>query len=843
MKQIKFILFFLIISFSFVKSNDNTTNSSNTTDKPPRDFFGLLLSIFEGLEVNCSAEFGKIFSEFRHNTPETIKKYPWMFDSLGKSFNDIGDETECINTLRNTSFIMVNLYDIRAFQYVQNVSNDLYNFLELKNHSIGICIMDLCKDTFYRYIQMGVKFINNVTNNIGSPDQISFFENSNYDKDSKMNIQNYQRKSSYTLKNIFLYIFRYFIIAKIIGGIARIVFLPKGYNKYILAKENKNKNGIDIDEIEEKSIVPKKRRKYKESLIDDYNIKEYNPLFDYTDKLPIYYKILKIFDIWDDLFYLSSVRNKYFNDVGLEVINFNRTVTIFFLTFFHTFSAFIELPSEEIINSHFFKHPFNILYRLSNNALICWIFLEGAHTTYKLLCFISNEYFIYQAKGNNNKNNFNVRLIIIYGKFLLLLLPKMIEFFAVYYLLYYNIEDYSFFLDAKATFTHIITHIFKKEIKCNSITNLYNYNFSFYFPDYNTCYEFIYFYINMFLAIIFSMIIIYLFFLIKNPIFEIIIMVLNLAYFFGSIELIKDPKNEEGKKFLEYHITGQTYTTKMIHSFVGCFHLGLITGFILFNSEGIKKRINKLIYENYLNYFSKNEINNNNENDDILSNASDENSYIYSNSNSNSNLNSAKDIKNKIQSFSSSINYTNFKLPYYPLKYLNTKVLDWLKRKSFYFKLLIILFCVIIIITIDFILLIVLMADKSFNIDLSFSMANIFKYEKHIFILLFFVINIIMITLPKKGILKDLMTARIVVFVSRIGFLLSCVVFAFTYFLFIIFNLRVKLYVPTIILMTFGNFLFISLICFFIYTMFEFPLQYLIKTLLRIGRNKEKASI
>ena len=124
MKQIKFILFFLIISFSFIKSNDNVTNSSNTTDKPPRDFFGLLLSIFEGLEVNCSAEFGKIFSEFRQNTPETIKKYPWIFDSLGKSFNDIGDETECINTLRNTSFIMVNLYDIRAFQYVQNVSND-----------------------------------------------------------------------------------------------------------------------------------------------------------------------------------------------------------------------------------------------------------------------------------------------------------------------------------------------------------------------------------------------------------------------------------------------------------------------------------------------------------------------------------------------------------------------------------------------------------------------------------------------------------------------------------------------------------------------------------------------
>ena len=40
-----------------------------------------------------------------------------------------------------------------------------------------------------------------------------------------------------------------------------------------------------------------KKTKYRETLIDGHNIKDYNHLFDYINNRPIYYKILKIFDI------------------------------------------------------------------------------------------------------------------------------------------------------------------------------------------------------------------------------------------------------------------------------------------------------------------------------------------------------------------------------------------------------------------------------------------------------------------------------------------------------------------------------------------------------------------
>ena len=57
------------------------------------------------------------------------------------------------------------------------------------------------------------------------------------------------------------------------------------------------------------------------------------------------------------------------------------------------------------------------------------------------------------------------------------------------------------------------------------------------------------------------------------------------------------------------------------------------------------------------------------------------------------------------------------------------------------------------------------------------------------------------------------MGSRIFVITSRIGFLISCIIHAFTYFSFLIFSIKVKLYVPSFILISFGNYLAILIIC------------------------------
>ena len=114
----------------------------------------------------------------------------------------------------------------------------------------------------------------------------------------------------------------------------------------------------------------------------------------------------------------------------------------------------------------------NIFYRLSTNALTCWIFLEGAYTTYKLLSFISTEMFLYLKKEDRRNLNWNLKLLIIYGKFLILLLPKFLLFIFVYFVIYYKIEDYRFATNKPATFQHTIVNIFKENITCSSFGNI-----------------------------------------------------------------------------------------------------------------------------------------------------------------------------------------------------------------------------------------------------------------------------------------------------------------------------------------------------------------------------------
>ncbi len=100
-----------------------------------------------------------------------------------------------------------------------------------------------------------------------------------------------------------------------------------------------------------------------------------------------------------------------------------------------------------------------------------------------------------------------------------------------------------------------------------------------------------------------------------------------------------------------------------------------------------------------------------------------------------------------------------------------------------------------------------------------------------------------MITLPKKGILRNIMNSRIVITISRFGFLLTCFIYFLSYFSFLIFYLRVKLYVPTFMIIAFGDFLIFALVCIFINSITELPMSILIKRLLRLGTKKGNNNI
>jgi len=830
MNKFNFI-FIIIIQFFLISSQNKTIES--------QDYFGVILRVIEGLERQCFPQIRKIFDQEK-SYPEANKSYPWLGDAIGKNLNDMGDELECVKSIPNTTFIMVNIYRINLTRTIQTIDHKFLNYLEIDNFTIGFCIMKECKLTVRRYTRLLSKYL---LKNLTEKNEISYIENDKFDNSSIDNVHEFKKNGSYKSKAALLIIFLIFTILKVIGAILRLIFLQKGYDKYMVEKINKEKMKLNTQEseqdVEEKINLSQKPNNI-EPLIkeEDYtkDTKEYNPLYDFSDKLPWYLKLLKFFDLWDDLYIISSKRNKYFNDTGLDVINFNRAVVICSLVFSRTFSTLISLPSEEIMNKTFFGSGLNIFFRLSKNSYVCWAFLEGAHTTYKLLCFISSEMFRYYAKEGKNNVKFYVKLLIIYVKFLILLIPKILEFFGVYFIYYFSVRDYSFLTDAKATFIHIVNHLFTKNITCNTFASLFHeFSISLNILDY-TCYKFVHFYFNMLISILISMILIFLFFLIKQPILEFIIMIGNFVYMFAIIANVQDPKNIDDKnnKFLLYHMNGQEYTSKILWSLNSVYNLGLFTGIILFNFNGTKNIIQRLIYENYLKYFSKiNEISkidldNDSESTDKEKGIELESSYSRS-------VSTDGNILKKIPMNMSEVKSDEYKLPYYPLLKINT-LIKWLYERSLVTKMLSILVCVLILIGIDLVLFLLFKSEKSYDVVLTSTHTFFFRYEKLFFIIFYFILNIIMITLPKKGIIRDLMNTKIVIALSRMGFLMSCVVYSATYLAFVIFYLRIKLYMPTFFIISVGNLLIMSLEVLVIYTLIELSFAIVIKRLLKIGR-------
>ena len=130
-------IFFLIIIIKIIK----TFQENNTYDK----------KCYEELSMEMNGTYGII----EHN-----KLYPWITDYMGKGLNDLGDELECLNSLLNTTFLIIKIKTIDFF-----FKNDtkLLDYLEVQDFSIGVCIMVSCNQTFHIYFQQFIEMMKNIS--------------------------------------------------------------------------------------------------------------------------------------------------------------------------------------------------------------------------------------------------------------------------------------------------------------------------------------------------------------------------------------------------------------------------------------------------------------------------------------------------------------------------------------------------------------------------------------------------------------------------------------------------------------------------------------------------------
>ena len=776
---IKFILFIIIPKNTIITANNE-------------NYVQILISILKVANSECYEDAKKIYNL----NNEYNSSFPWIFDYIGKGFNDLGDETECINSLVNTSFLM-----IKSKIDFPNINE---KFLDINTYSYGLCIPTNCKDIIIKNIKLFRKFINLL---FGENKIIT--NNSNFEIiESSKNIEEQKIKSSYRITYLktegFKYtsyimsIFFIYIILKIIAGIFRMVFIPKGYNKYALDLLNQKEDLGIIDE-EEKINLSKR----KESIITflEGNLYEYNPNYDFSSFLPIKLRILGFFDIFNDIMLLTKKRNRYYNDDGLEIIAFMRFFLLFSLIFTETFNSLISLPSGDIFNENIFKSIYFILYRISINSFTCLIVLEGANITYKLNKYIKSS--IYDKNNNNNKIRFELKLLIICIKFLLYFIPKLFIFLISYYFFYYKAEDFVSIISSKVTYKYIINNIFKKNIKCEKnpfpIFNNYTSFLSINITDYFHCYEFTYYSFNIMLCTLFYMLILYLSFLIRNKIFDIFVLFVNLFFFFFSVWIIKDTNTENQVNYSYYHFIGQKYSTKIIYSFIGFYYIGYILWFLLFY-------IDNEINNNYTGYLN---ISLNNKNKEIL------------NEDEINNLDIPKISKNEIKE--DKLSY------YYPLSFFKYFIF-WIYKINDRIKILIIFISFLFIILLSSVYNIIIIYKDYTNIELSIWIKLYFYYEKHLFIIFFLIIILLLNSFINKD--SFIVNTKFIYLISRSGFTIICQYYFLSYFSLSTYFIKVKYHILAILLLSIGNFIFFSIFSFLCNVAFELPIKIVIKTLL-----------
>jgi len=758
------------IFLSFLPLKNSQLINLSESDKKEDFYIEIVLKLIKNLYPECTESLLESISY--DNTEKSLTRYPYIIDHVGKSVNDLGDEIECLNAFSGTKYVIAY---IKNNSFTNDDDNNVITFLNLTNFCIGACLPNNCIGSFKDILE---KLMN-------SSEVEICLDISNKDEEN-------------ILLKCLTYFIAAYLIVKLIFGIIRLIFFPKGYDKYAV-KLLKDKGRMPSFEFnnDEKS----ENGFNKEKLIsfnDDSTLSEYNPNFDFTSSFPFYLRVMRFLDLFNDIHFFFSRRNRYFNDNGLESLNFMKAIILYLIIFSNTFDSLMVLPSKDILNLNFFKSNSINFYLLSNVSLNYWIFLEAAYTSYKLLIFIKAQMYSYYKR---KKKNFYLNLIVIYGKFIFLFIPKVSTFIFCYYFFYFDVQKFKSLFQAKTTFKYIT----EKVIYDNNLRNQKDNNiftslliFSNNIDKFKSYFDFTFINFNIFLCSFCSMILLYFAFIIRRKIFEILLIIINLGLFIGLMFIVDDPyiKSEEKINYTFYHLKGQEYTIKIFHLSLLVYNLGFIFGILYFN------------YNNNKNLFTKKnkKLKIINENNKILQN----------------------DINDKI---------SEFNLNYYPLSFFNT-LLKYLHNLNFGIKTIIILICFIVMFIISFVFQLYIK-----NIKEALKKNDIRKYYflfgKHVFIIFFFIINVILITLPKKGLYKTLVKLRLNNALSKTGFTIICLYQILIYFSFTGFLVKIKFNLATFILISIGNFLIVFILCLLLNIIFELPIRIIIKKIIRFKKRKK----
>ena len=745
----------------------------------------------------------------------------YYLDGSGKSLNDFGNEFICdYNIRRNVSYLTLHFY------LGQNYQREIKEkFFDQRYFFIGLCLPRKCMDAAKVLIKED-NFLN-ITHN-ASLANFKIYVNEDVIEESN-------KLSGFYFILITIYIVLNAL--KIIVGILRVIFMNKGYEGFYAAKLKKDdigeinssiseinnsfndsftgKNNKDISFSSQKSGNGSGSSSMSPPTSYDIDINEnfvsegenlYNPLSDKEKKFPKFLKLMKLIDLFDNIKLLSTNSNKYYTSQRIKSLYIIRFFLMLMIVVYQYMYTQVFLPSKNYYNVDFYSSYGFTFVKFCTNASTFWITLDAVIFGYKLMSFLKKEIKL----SKNLKANY-----LSFLKFLLLIIPKFFLFILSFTLLHLyaskltfelckgnNVfSNYLYYNDTVQQLTYSVRNnnksidFFKNFIPfrlnyidfIENVTRIeYIHNFSTITSDpsgyeipspfltntdlfVNVCF-------NEFYLIILMIFIAYISYVLKNKIFDLLILIINTILFvFPAIERFNPYKrNIEEQNYTFQYVLGQNYSEKFTHYCINFFYFGFLIGVMKF-------------------YHDQNDYN----------------------------------MKNKKNNFSHII------LPFEFCK----KFITLLNGFKFCVKRIILLSCIFLIFLNASSFFIIEGNKISYSDNIDFPKIEgfvkfLFFYEKNISGIFFFILLIMYILYPKSTYIMKIAESTTFIVVERISF---CFFISFNYLIyaqFCVFIMSIQMSYSNLVFNTVGMFFIIFIFSLLNTALFELPVRQLIKYLM-----------
>lgn len=476
------------------------------------------------------------------------------------------------------------------------------------------------------------------------------------------------------------------------------------------------------------------------------------------------------FSIGSSVRIIFSSSNFIYDDSGLQLINFFRVYSLFWMTYNHNIWALIRIPGRDVNSYSFFKDVLFSLVKYSIFAMEIWISLEGFYFGYKLMSYMKKKYY------SNSKSS----LFCCICKFYINFLPKFFIFLFTFFMFHYFIRNYRIFFSEQYELGALFSYLEKYIIYCRDCISdpllilkpfMLSYN-DFLNQDiaFNQCFKFIYIFTNEHYCFILSLIIFFLSFKIKSKIFDTIIFLILVGNFVISYFSIK---NYTGNYYHFIFFLGETASLKYTHLYFTTYMTGVFIGVACF-------------------YYK-----------DAVSNNPIE-----------------TDVKQ-----------------YKPFSFFYGLIMKFNHLSTLMHRFIVILSIIIqILLSFSFnIMTMYIPTEKNdkINFKINFWVNLYVIYEKKIFLIVFMIMLLSIITYPKDTLFKYFYSSNIFSALSRVGFCYLCSMDSLVYLFYCFYHVELHFNYQNLFYVTFGLIILLGLMNIGVLILIEIPIRMIIKMIKR----------